>query len=286
MKRTAFVNVLMLVFIVSVGLFATEDKGKEEKKDKWRKKFNTSVSLTQSAYSNWEKGGENSIAWTIRIDGEVGKACHNLEWLFTSLMIFGQVKAEKENPKTTIDKIDIDGTISWKLGPYVNPYLGAGVLTQFTTGYDYKASPPNPKSKFWDPAYLTQSLGARVKVKNIMNSELGVGLKQTFTNKYNKYADNPQTDVIEKYKFETGITSKTRLNAKFVERLKMLLKLELFSSFENIDVVDMRWDTLISAAVNKYIVVTLNVQVNYDKDVLDKAQIKEIAGLGITYNFF
>jgi len=277
----------LVAVLLSLNLFAEDDKKQEsKKKDDWKKKFNTGVSLTQSSYSNWAKGGENSIAWTIRLDGEIGKTCKNLEWDFTSLLTFGQVKAEKETPRTTIDKIDLDGSLSWKFGPYINPYFGAGILTQFSTGYDYKVSPPAPKSKFWDPAYISQSMGAKVKIKNILDHQLGIGLKQTYTSEFNKYTDNPETNEIEKYKFETGIQSTTKINAKFAERIKVLSKMEMFSSFENIDVIDLRWDTLVTASLTKYIVLTLNVQVNYDKDVIDKTQIKELAGLGISYNLF
>ncbi|MCD6116280.1 DUF3078 domain-containing protein [bacterium] len=287
MNRIRVIFIYVIVVSLSLNLFAEEDKKQEsKKKDVWKKKFNTGVSLTQSAYSNWAKGGENSIAWTIRFDGEIGKICKNLEWDVTSLLTFGQVKAEKETPRTTIDKIDMDGSISWKFGPYVNPYFGAGILTQFSTGYDYKVSPAVPQSRFWDPAYITQSMGAKVKIKNIIDHKLGIGLKQTYTTEFNKYTDNPETGDIERYKFETGIQSTTKINAKFAERVKVLSKLEMFSSFENIDIIDLRWDTLVTAPLTKYIVLTLNVQVNYDKDVMDKTQIKELAGLGISYNLF
>ena len=35
-----------------------------------------------------------------------------------------------------------------------------------------------------------------------------------------------------------------------------------------------------------FVAATLNVQLNYDKDVVDKIQIKELFGLGFSYNVF
>jgi len=287
MRRICWAAGLWVVCILAGCVCAEEQKTDDTKKtEAWKRKFNTGVSLTQSSYSNWAGGGENSVAWTVRFDGEIGKICRDLEWLVTSLMTFGQLKAQKATPKTTIDKIDVDGTVTWELGPHINPYVGGGLLTQFSKGYDYKAEPAAAQSKFWDPAYLSQSLGARIKAKEVMNSQLGVALKHTFTSEFTKYSDDTKTDKVEKYKLETGIQSTTKVNAKLVDNIKVLSKLELFSSFESIRLVDMRWDTLFTASLNKYIVLTLNIQINYDRDVVDKTQIKEVAGLGITYNLF
>jgi hypothetical protein len=261
-----------------------EKAEEDEKKVTWERKMVMGINLTQSAYSNWAKGGENSIAWSVRLDGDFKRNGGNWDWRFTNVMVFGQTKQQGESPRTTLDKIDIDGTVALKRVPYLNPYFSLGIMTQFSKGYNYKLSPPQAVSNFWDPAYVEQGLGARVKVKSVFDSHLGVGLKQTFTNHFRQYSDDPDTPERENLKFETGIQSKTNLNANLFANFHVKSKLQMFSNFENLNIIDVIWDTLFTAKLNKYIVVTVNLQMNYDKDLIDKVQFKEVTGIGLSYS--
>jgi len=261
-------------------------KGEEKNEEtvSWKKNFVVGINLTQISFSNWAKGGDNSIAWNVRIDSDAARNGGRWDWNFSGIFLFGQNKLENESPRTTLDKIDMDGNVAWKNIPYVNPYFSLGILTQFSRGYDYNKKPYEARSNFWDPVYLTQGLGVRIKVKSVFKSHLGVGLKETITSEYRQYSDDPSTDEIEKFKFETGLESKTNLNIKIIKNFNVKSKLKMFSSFEHIKVVDLIWDTLFTARLNRYVVVSLNIQVNYDRDVIDKIQIKEVAGIGFSYN--
>jgi hypothetical protein len=63
-------------------------------------------------------------------------------------------------------------------------------------------------------------------------------------------------------------------------------KLRLFTRFDQLDVWDVRFDNTISAQVNKYIVVNLNVLVVYEKSQSLRTQVKEALQLGVTLNLF
>ena len=259
-------------------------KDSSKKAVAWVKKLSGSINLTQTGYSNWAKGGENTIAWSTRVDGDAKRYGPKWSWQFTGILLFGQTKQEGESIRNTLDKIDIDGTISCKTNRYVNPYMSVGVLSQFAKGYDFSKDPPELKSNFWDPAYLTQSLGARVQFK-VVNSNLGLGFKQTIARRFTQYSDDPETEKVEKLKLETGLTSKTQVDAKFNTVLTLKSKLELFSAFDDLDAVDLNLDMLLTAKLNKYVVVSLNLLLNYDKDVLRKLQFKEITSVGLSYSF-
>jgi len=295
-RRLAITLVLLMTLGASAWLRAGSQAPEEEKtvttvKDSlkaepaWKGKLAGSANLTQTSYSNWAKGGENTIAWSIRIDGDATHTGKKWSWHFTNITLFGQTKQEAEPIRNTLDKVDMDGTVSCKINKYVNPFFSVGILTQLARGYDYKKTPAELKSDFWDPAYVTQSIGARIQIKKAVNSQLGMGFKETMTRDLIQYSDDPKTEKTERFKFETGITSKTHINAKLSSIFSVRSKLELFSSFEALDIVDMNWDTLLTAKLNKYIIVTLNVLLNYDKDVLNKLQFKEITALGLSYTF-
>jgi hypothetical protein len=53
-----------------------------------------------------------------------------------------------------------------------------------------------------------------------------------------------------------------------------------------LSVWDVRWDNLITAKVNDYVSVNLNVLVIYDVNESLKTQIKEALQLGISYTLF
>ena len=251
----------------------------------WKSKCKGNIDLTHISYTNWAQGGQNLISWNARLDGSYNRTGGKWDFSFNHSLIFGQMKAEKENTKTTVDKIDADAIVSIKTNKYVNPYFGASLLTQFTKGYDYKKEPPEQKSNFWDPAYLTQSLGARITLNDKFSSHLGIGFKQTITNRFNQYSNNPKTDDVEKIKFETGVESRTNLDVKIFEYFNIRSRLNLFSTLEKLNEISMEWDTLFSIRLTKYLAANFNMLMRYDGDVIDKIQVRETTSFGITCSF-
>ena len=60
-------------------------------------------------------------------------------------------------------------------------------------------------------------------------------------------------------------------------------KLELFSNLESFQQIDVKWDTILSAKVARYVDVNLNVKLFYDRDISRKRQLKQALTLGLTY---
>jgi hypothetical protein len=52
-------------------------------------------------------------------------------------------------------------------------------------------------------------------------------------------------------------------------------------SFEEIDV---RWDNLFSAEIAKYLAVSFNFQIFYDRDISIKRQLKQTLSVGFKYS--
>ena len=134
-----------------------QDKKAEEEEKKespWKSTVIGGVNFSQNSYSNWAKGGQNSIAWNLSLDSDFKRNGGKWDWVLENDMSFGMAKQEKEKPRTTLDRIDIDCTLAWKAAAFVNPYFSMGLLSQFTQGFDYSKDPPVAKSNFFDPAYL------------------------------------------------------------------------------------------------------------------------------------
>jgi hypothetical protein len=180
----------------------------------------------------------------------------------------------------------LETVLAYKYGWAVDPYVSNSIRTVLAKGYDYEQDPKVEISKFFDPGYITQSVGFTYeKLKNI-KTRLGIGFQETITDEHPRYSDDPETSKIENFKFETGIESVTEANVSLQDNLLYTSKLRLFGRFEDLNVWDVRWDNTITAKINNYVNVNLNVLLIYDKTQSVKTQLKEALQLGITYTLF
>ncbi len=62
--------------------------------------------------------------------------------------------------------------------------------------------------------------------------------------------------------------------------------LRLFTTLEQPDVWDVRWDNLVNAKVNKYVSVNFNFLLIHMIKQTRRTQIKESLQLGLSYNIF
>lgn len=196
------------------------------------------------------------------------------------------VKVGDASSKKSVDEIKLESVFTYKMNLYVNPYLAATGETQFYQGYNYTDTGRVAISNFLDPGYFTQSAGIGFSPNDQFKTRLGAALKETITKKYPvPYADDPETDKVEKTKVEFGAESVTDFSRKLAENILLTSKLELFSNLKGVDQIDVKWDTILSAKVAKYVDVNFNVKLFYDKDISKKRQLKQMLALGLTYSF-
>ncbi len=242
------------------------------------------LNISQIAFSNWTQGGENSLAWTIT--GKFNAMYKAEKWEFKNELksAYGQTKIGSDLVKVTDNELFLESVFSYNIGWLVDPYFSNSLLTQIATGYDYSDDDKVEIADFFDPGYITQSIGFTYGKSKVVQSRLGLAFKETITNKFTKYSDDPETpDEIETFKFETGIESVTDLKIPLDENIAYVSKLGLFSAFDRLDVWDVRWDNLITAKINKWLNVNLTYLLIYDKVQSPTAQMKQGLQLGITY---
>ncbi len=252
-----------------------------------RKEFAVKLNISQLAYSDWAKGGENSLTYSVGLDGKLEKEYPKFTWMLTHKLVFGQTKIVNRSIRNAIDKIDVYGNIALKKKKFLDPYFSVSLITQFARGYNYKKDPPQLKSDFWDPAYLTESIGVGYAVNPNFKNKLGYGVKHTFTRQFHNYSDDPETkDVVEKNKIEHGLNFRSDLSAKPKENIKIETTMELFSNFGTFEEIDVRWDSKFTLRLAKCIVTELSIYLLYDRDMFTKLQLKEFLSIGIVYEFF
>jgi hypothetical protein len=249
----------------------------------WRHSAVAALVLAQTASKDWAKGGEDSLAWTVTIDGKSVHDRPRTNWSDSYKLAFGQMKLGDLDFRKTEDKIDLESILTYKFGIYVNPYAAATLKTQFAKGYKYEKDEEIAMSKFFDPAYLTQSAGVGYQPIPQVKTRLGAAVREIFTSEFNSYADDPETDEIEKTRMDAGLESVTDAEWHLKQNVLLKSKLEIFAVLTEPRDVAVLNDSTLAVKVSKNISVNLNVLIVRDKTLSEKTQFKETLTLGLSY---
>lgn len=279
MKVKLSTVVLILLMLARIN-FAQSDS---VKLNTWVPVAAVGLNLSQVALSNWTQGGDNTVA--ISFLGTGGLKYYSEYWKFRNdlKIAYGRTKLGSQDYRTTDNELYLESVLSYNIGWAVDPYISNIVRSAIGTGYNYNQTPPIATAGFFDPAYVTQSVGFTYNKLESFTTRLGFAVQETFTNKYNQYADDPATVKIEKTKVETGLESVTTAEITLQQNLLYKSNLRLFTRFESMDVWDVRWDNAFVAKLNDYVNVNFAFLLIYQKDQSLKTQIKEALQLGLTY---
>ena len=284
MKKITFI--LLVLFAAQI-VFAQGES--EEKKDTlWTPKGVAVINLSQVSFSNWSQGGENTLAYTFFTLFGLDYIGDPWKWKNSLKFAYGRTKFGDQGYRTNDNEIFFESTLIHNVGWAVSPYAGVTARTPVSKGFNYKVTPEIQIVDFLDPLNLTEAIGFVYDQIPNFSTRLGVGMKQTWADQFAAtYSDDPETlNEIEKFRNETGIESVTEYTLDFLENMNFYTYLRLFGRFEDMSVWDVRWDNLITAKVNDYVSVNLNVLVIYDVNESLKTQIKEALQLGISYTLF
>lgn len=257
----------------------------EETSPIWEKELIGSLNFNQSSFDNWSEGGEDNLAWQFDLNGKIVKNTEKINWSNSGKFSFGQVQIGDLDARKSSDEISLETVLTYKIGFVLNPYAAATARTQLFKGYVYDDTSKTQISAFLDPGYFTQSVGMGYSLKEILKARLGAYIKETITSDYNSFADDPDTEEIEKTKTEFGAEFILEYSAKLNKIIVFKSKLECYSNLEAFDEIDVIFDNIFTANIAKYLNVNLNIKVVYDKDVSLKRQMKQVLSLGLTYSF-
>jgi hypothetical protein len=275
-----FGSIIFFVFIILTGLAA------EDQPIGWQKSVVGNFGTTQTSFDNWTAGGENTFAWQINLNCKFVNNREKWNWTNAGKMAFGKSQIGDQDPRKSVDEIKLESVYTYKLGTLVNPYAAVKGESQFAYGYHYTDTSAVKISNFLDPGYFTESVGVGYTPSEQFSTRLGAALKQTVTKDFPvPYSDDPETMELETLRSEAGLESVTDFSQKFKENLLFTTNLSLFSNLQALNQVDVQWDNVLTAMVTKYVNVTFNFKLFYDRDLSVKRQIKQALSLGLTYTF-
>lgn len=279
--------IILITFLAVSPIISQNDAPPPPPQKTWLPSGVAGLNLSQIALENWTSGGEDALAFTLYTN--MGLNYYSDPWSFTNKLkvAYGRTKLGTNDFRTTDNELFLENLLTYDTGWFANPYFSNTLRTVITKGFEYKDDGNVQISDFFDPGYLQQSIGLHYKSGDVFSTRFGVGVKETFTNKFTSFSDDPETtDEIESFKLEEGIESVTNLKLKMDENLLYTSELSLFGNFNQLDVWDVRWDNILTAQVTKLVNVNLNIMLIYDADQTLRTQLKEALQIGITYNLF
>ncbi len=266
-----------------------------KKKSNWKCTGVTSLNMTQSSYSNWAAGGENSIAGVAAAAFELKHAAGKLSWDNALAAAYGTSFQESDRRK-----LDDRFEFATKLGYKASKYWSYTALLQMKTQFDkgYTKYPIQNKSQyisnFFAPCYVTASIGMDYKPRPNLSVYISpVSVRNTIVSDDSlshagAFGVKPDRWIRSEY----GAFVKVTYEKKIAEKSMLKSKLELFSNLEyNPQNVDVNLEVSVDFKVTKWLTTSFYAQMVYDDDIHvspDKGpslQVKEVMGMGLSYVF-
>lgn len=280
---------LLLVIIVTLcnSSYPADNPAKDSTKVfGWHPEAWVGLNISQIAFKDWSQGGENSLTWSAKLNGKVNYfSIDKWELLNNYSLSYGRTKFSGQDTRTNDNEIYIESILSKDVGWDVNPFFGNNIRTPLSTGYNYSQSPPVAIADFFDPAYITQSLGFTYDENAIIKTRLGVAAQETFDNKYRQYTNDTSVTRAKSFKFDAGMESVTNLDVAVAANIKLQSSLRLFTRFTSMSVWDVRWETIIIGKINSFLNMNFSYLLIYQKDQSLHTQMKEGLNAGFVYEF-
>ena len=269
----------------------------QEEEEGWSHNGLAGFNLSQTAFTNWSAGGENTVADNIYFNGSLNYKKDKLSWTNDLSANYGQNFTQNTGWRKSIDNLNFAS----KLGHQINETVYYAALldfkSQLANGYKYNGDDKELVSKFLTPSYLNLSVGIDYKP----NSHIAVYYSPV-AGKLTMVTDTLLSeaygiDAGKKVRPQLGSIFKVNVDYTFYED-KVTLKsvLDLFTAYDDtFGKVDVNWDVLIGYNLTKLFTLTFQSTLKYDDDIKTvddednirgaKVQFKEMVGLGISYKF-
>jgi len=314
--------IFSVLFSFSQNVFAQESEQSADTTQKtkfWKTSFVSGLNFTQSSFTNWAAGGENSISFAGLVNFAANYQKEHWLWENGVDLGYGVLKTGDEPFRKNDDKIDIVSRIGYRLNKKFFSSLRMNFKTQFAPGYTL----PNDSvivSRFMAPGFLFLSLGvdyqafegfsislspATGRIIFVLDQELAnigaFGVEPAIFNDRNEIS-TPGENV----RFEFG----AMLNAQYKHDFKMVSirsRLELFNNFThkipaNRGNIFVNWENLVTFNISKWFSTSLFLHLIYDHEqpiaIVEningvktevgkgpRLQIKQVLGIGFNYKF-
>ena len=259
------------------------------------------VGFTQTALSNWAKGGESSMSLLLIGKYVANYSKKNVKWENSAEFRLGIFSSKTRGLEKNDDKMEFQSRVGFSAFKKWYYSAESNFRTQMARGYTYPDK-VNPISAFMAPGYLTISIGMDYKPnKNFSLFLSPITSKSTFVR--DTALINPLNFGLEPGKkrlWEPGLIVKTSWHYPIIENITYDTKAEIFNNYNyTLQKFNIDWEQTLVLQVTQYISTRIMTQLIYDYNVKfpitddsgtviaqkAKWQFKELIAVGFNYKF-
>lgn len=296
---------IVAAFTLGCGTLLAQETPDTTKNDSpWTFRFASALTVSQTSFTNWQAGGENTLATNLLIQSNINYTKGANSWENLVLGNLGMVSRETGSFKTD-DRFEINSRYDRKFAKNWNASALGNFRTQFMDGFK-NIGDADRISAFLAPAYGILALGATYKIEKKINFFMSPVTVKTTWVRDQVLADAGAfgVDAGKMVRYEAGGYVSFIYQDQFLESKKIdfLTKFDLFSNYlVNPLAIDVNWETIIFYKINKYFTVNVAFHLIYDEDIrfnldttgdgnidavnVPRTQFRNMLGFGLSYTF-
>ena len=256
-------------------------------KDGWKKAGTFIITINQGALRNWAGGGEqNTLGVTTLLNYNINHKKGKITWSnYFDIALGFQNASSFGRFRKVDDRIDITSKVGYEFTKKFFTAFLVNFNSQALVGYNYTDTANIKISNILTPGKLLISAGIDFRPDKTFSLFISpVTTRFIFKRDYDFYfQDKFGVQPYHKAYTEVGAFATAKYAKKINSWAAYTGRLDLFSNYkrkaENVDVL---FTNLLTMKFNKWFATNISVDVVYDDDVLQKTQLKEILGVGLT----
>ena len=280
----------------SLDSIASDSIANSSKKEKKFKFYGvTNFTFNQAYFENWVSGGENSLTALFSIDYNMNYKGDN-GWLWDNNLMLSVGTTYLSGSsffKKADDRIEINSVLSKKVNTYWNYSAYFNFKTQLLPGYRYFEKDGEEQkekiSRILSPVILQMGLGWYYKEGELAWINIaplaarGIFVGESYTQNLSEGKKHFGVSAGETSIISVGASVSGFIKSNLMENITMENKFNFYVNYlYKIKNVDVEWNANIRLKVNDKISSSLIVHIQYDDDLIQHLQIRELFGLGLS----
>lgn len=258
-------------------------------KDGWKKNGTFIINVNQGALRNWAGGGEqNTLGVTALLNYNVNYKKGEISWNnYFDIALGFQNASSFGRFRKVDDRIDITSKYGYQFSKKWFTALLTNFNSQALAGYNYADTATQKISNLLTPGKILLSAGIDFRPEKGFTVFVSPVTTRFILKSDKAFYSMTKFGVPPNRKSHTELGSFA--TAKYSKKVNSWAhytgRLDLFSNYKrNPENVDLFFTNLVTMKFNKWLATNINVDVVYDDDVVQKTQLKEVLGIGLTVN--
>lgn len=298
--KTAFLALLLYPFL-SFTAHAQDEETAPADTSYWSTNGTFNTTITQIGLSNWQGGGEPSIAVAGLFNVEANYRRARDRWRNRLTAGFGIIRqGEQQDFRKSDDEINLVSNYTRN----INQKWGFSSILNFRSimapGYRYFQDDDGVEQReeignFMAPAYLTLSAGFSYTEENFSITASPIAGRSTFVlDESLSNAGAYGVDPGERFRQEVGVNLNIDVDYDIRENISLKSWAIFFADYQALTKVKVDWRLQLTIAATKYLSTNITTHLIYDEDINitrsdgsvgPATQFKHVIGLGMNFKF-